>query len=86
MMNKTNKAEITYPTLWEYLIVTSNADSLKAAIEERFQMLDYKLTFSKSSKEGKYQSFTLSLQVISQKERDEIFEILSNIQDVKIVV
>lgn len=89
MQNNTNinkDSKIEYPILWEYLIITTDKDILESMIKEKFGMLDYSFAFSKTSKGGKYLSFTFNIQVISQKERDEIFEILTKIEGVKVVV
>ncbi|RAX54026.1 hypothetical protein CCY99_04920 [Helicobacter sp. 16-1353] len=85
-MQNVKDSKIEYPTLWEYLIITNNKETLEFAIKEKFEMLDYTLNPSKESKNGRYASFTFTIQVISQKERDDIFKILTKIEDVKFVV
>ncbi len=88
MINKDNNAinTIKYPRIWEYLIITSNKDELQEKIKEKFHTLEYKFEFSKESKGGKYSSYNFSIYVINQNQRDEIFQILSNIKDVKAVI
>lgn len=79
-------SNIQYPCKWDYLIITTNKDFLKTAIKDNFGMLEYNFTFSKESKQGKYLSFIFSIQVANQKQRDEIFNILTKINYVKVVI
>ena len=86
MKNKKDNINIEYPRIWEYLIITSNKDELQSNIKDKFDGLDYRFKFSKDSTGGKYSSYNFSIYVVSQKERDEIFNILTNIKDVKVVI
>ncbi len=87
MKNEKDDNEIIqYPRIWEYLIITSNKDELQSNIKEKFGTLEYKFEFSKNSKGGKYTSYNFSIYVVNQKQRDEIFKILTNIKDVKAVI
>lgn len=75
---------IQYPILWEYLIFCTDGDLLKSAIESQFSGLEY--TFKDSKKTTHYSSHNFTINVLNQNERDEIFNILRNIECVKFVL
>lgn len=79
-----NENTIQYPIVWEYLIFCTDRELLKNAIDERFGALEY--TFSDSKKSTNYSSHNFAINVINQEERDEIFNILRNIECVKFVL
>ena len=71
--------EIIYPNFWEYKIIVlenENAEEIAQGIVGERQS---KLTPSKSSKEGKYKSYNLSVLVNSNQERLEIFSALRRV-------
>ncbi|WP_104759169.1 HP0495 family protein [Helicobacter bizzozeronii] len=81
-----NKPQITYPTLWEYRLIT---DDPRALLEELPQILgrqDYKADLNHMSAHGKYTSLQLCLEVASQEERDRLFSALSTHAFVKWVL
>ena len=64
------KAKIDYPTHWEYKIIF-DAD---VKVKDR----EFKLVFSKFSKDKKYASYDLAVLVLSEEERLEIFSALKH--------
>ncbi|MDE6886196.1 MAG: DUF493 domain-containing protein [Helicobacteraceae bacterium] len=82
----TKKNEIKYPLLWEYLIITTNKDSLDSELRDKFGTLEYKLEDSKKSKNNKFSSYNFTIRVFSKEQRDEIFQFLSKIDGVKFII
>ena len=76
--------KISYPILWEYTIFCTDKESLKNAIESQFGGLEYQFNDSKKSKN--YSTHHFKINVINQNERDEIFNILRQIECVKFVL
>lgn len=66
------KPQISYPTVWEYRIFTTDSEAIYSKI---FEIVDkeYNLSHSKASKKGKYHSFKLTLEVDSEEHRDWLF-------------
>ncbi len=77
---------LTYPTNWEYKLITDTTDDLKNSIKELLGSRNYKLTFSKKSKNGKYDSYILSLIVHSDEDRKGIYESLKKDKNIKIII
>ncbi|KAA6227219.1 MULTISPECIES: DUF493 domain-containing protein [unclassified Campylobacter] len=65
---------INYPTFWEYKVILKSHILAKEIFEELLVQREYKYQHSHSSKNGKYQSYLLSVFVNSKKDRLDIFE------------
>ncbi|MCK9338230.1 MAG: DUF493 domain-containing protein [Arcobacteraceae bacterium] len=79
------KVEIEYPCTWEYRLITYSKDHLMVAVEECIKK-EYSLKPSKSSKGGKYESFSLELLVHNEDERVELFHMLKSHENIKMVL
>ncbi len=77
---------LDYPCSWEYKIITDSKDQLKDSIKELFGNRSYNLTFSKKSKNGKYDSYVLSTVVFSDEDRKSIYENLKKDKNIKIII
>lgn len=77
---------LDYPCNWEYKLITDSSDDLKSSIKELLGNRNYKLTFSKKSKNGKYDSYILSLVVHSDEDRKSIYESLKKDKNIKIII
>jgi putative lipoic acid-binding regulatory protein len=77
---------LNYPCNWEYKLITDSSDDLKSSIKELLGNRNYKLVFSKKSKNGKYDSYILSLLVHSDKDRKNIYESLKKDKNIKIII
>ena len=77
---------INYPINWEYKLITDVSDDLKKSIKELLGNRNYKLVFSKKSKNGKYDSYILSLVVHSDEDRKSIYESLKKDKNIKIII
>ena len=78
--------EITYPCNWSYKIISSDKDYIAKTIPELLESREYEFAESNQSKTGKYTSFSVSLRVSSEKERDNIFNIFKCLPSVKMVL
>jgi len=77
---------LEYPCNWEYKLITDSSDDLKDSIKELLGKRNYKLVFSKKSKNGKYDSYILSLVVHSDEDRKSIYESLKKDKNIKIII
>jgi uncharacterized protein len=73
------KPEIDYPCRWQYTTIGRSEDLMRQAIGRIMEDLrgEYALDVSHTSRRGKYCSLLLSVTVISQEHRDQIFAALS---------
>lgn len=80
------KPEISYPSEWEYkIIITKNLD-VKKIIEDILKGKEYSLKASKTSKEGKYESYSVKTLVTNEDEREEFFSSFKSHENVKYVL
>ena len=77
---------LNYPCNWEYKLITDTKDDLKNSLKELLGNRNYKLIFSKKSKNGKYDSYLLSLIVHSDEDRKNIYESLKKDKNIKIII
>ena len=68
------KAKIDYPTHWEYKVIFDAGVNAEEKVKDR----EFKLVFSKFSKDKKYASYDLAVLVLSEEERLEIFSALKH--------
>ena len=80
------KLDIDYPCHWEYKIIGSDAGLIKEMVTTIFRDLKYQFSESNQSRTGKYISFSFSVKVHKEEERQKIFKTLKNIPSVKIVL
>ncbi|EKU11343.1 HP0495 family protein [Campylobacter showae] len=71
--------EIIYPNFWEYKIIVLDSENAQAIVQGVVGERQHKITPSKSSKEGKYKGYNLSVLVNSNQERLEIFSALRRV-------
>jgi len=81
-----NRPKIDYPCEWEYRIITRSEDELRKLVTEILKTKQYVLSFSNVSKEGKYISFALKINVTTEEERNRIYVSLRNHSSVKSVI
>ena len=78
------KPKIDYPTHWEYKVIFDASDEAEAKVKDIVKDREFKLVFSKFSKDKKYASYDLTVLVLSEEERLEIFSALK--QEAKYVL
>lgn len=72
------KAKIDYPTHWEYKVIFDASDEAETKVKDIVKDREFKLVFSKFSKDKKYASYDLTVLVLSEEERLEIFSALKH--------
>ncbi len=82
MPSDLEKPTIIYPCLWDYrVIMTTNDTSALKELLETYQR-PFKLEFKNTSKNAKFYSFNVSMEVSSEAERNEIFQRISQVDKV----
>ncbi len=83
---KIEEAELEYPRKWDFTIIGRDKEKIENAIKEVFKDKEHTCKFSKSSKNGKFNSYSASCEVKSQQERDEIYKNLSKHSDLDYIM
>lgn len=86
LMNMKKKPEITYPCKWSYKVIATDRKYIAKTVPELLESREYEFAESRQSTTGKYTSFSLSLRVNSEAERNKIFNILKYLPSVKMVL
>ena len=73
-MDENKTPAIQYPCEWTYKIIGLDIDNILITIEEAVLGLDYDITPSNVSKNGKYVSLNLKLEVPNEVVRNLIYE------------
>ncbi|MCQ2617589.1 DUF493 family protein [Helicobacter pylori] len=82
MPSDLKKPTIIYPCLWDYrVIITTNDTSMLKELLETYQR-PFKLEFKNTSKNAKFYSFNVSMEVSNEAERNEIFQKISQLDGV----
>ncbi|MFL1971069.1 HP0495 family protein [Helicobacter pylori] len=82
MLSDLKKPTIIYPCLWDYrVIMTTNDTSMLKELLETYQR-PFKLEFKNTSKNAKFYSFNVSIEVSNESERNEIFQKISQLDGV----
>ncbi len=82
MPSDSKKPTIIYPCLWDYrVIMTTNDTSVLKELLETYQR-PFKLEFKNTSKNAKFYSFNVSMEVLDESERNEIFQRISQVDGV----
>ncbi|GAA9316554.1 DUF493 family protein [Helicobacter pylori] len=82
MPSDLKKPTIIYPCLWDYrVIMTTNDTSVLKELLETYQR-PFKLELKNTSKNAKFYSFNVSMEVSNETERNEIFQRISQLDGV----
>ncbi len=82
MPSDSKKPTIIYPCLWDYrVIMTTNDTSMLKELLETYQR-PFKLELKNTSKNAKFYSFNVSMEVSNESERNEIFQKISQLDGV----
>nr|WP_156572216.1 DUF493 family protein [Helicobacter pylori] len=74
------KPTIIYPCVWDYrVIMTTNDTSTLKKLLETYQR-PFKLELKNTSKNAKFYSFNVSMEVSNEAERNEIFQKISQLE------
>ncbi|WP_001138773.1 DUF493 family protein [Helicobacter pylori] len=82
MPSDSKKPTIIYPCLWDYRVIMTTKDT--SALKELLETYQrpFKLEFKNTSKNAKFYSFNVSMEVSSESERNEIFQKISQLNGV----
>ncbi|GAA9936967.1 DUF493 family protein [Helicobacter pylori] len=82
MPSDSGKPTIIYPCLWDYrVIMTAKDESVLKELLETYQR-PFKLELKNTSKNAKFYSFNVSMEVSNEAERNEIFQKISQLDKV----
>ncbi|MDU9774647.1 DUF493 family protein [Helicobacter pylori] len=82
MPSDSKKPTIIYPCLWDYRVIMTTKDtSMLKELLETYQR-PFKLEFKNTSKNAKFYSFNVSMEVLNEAERNEIFQKISQLDGV----
>ena len=84
--SNSKRPNLEYPCKWSYKVIGSDVEKLISAIEECAGILDYEITPSNISKNGKYYSLNFTVHVTSEDARDLIYEKLNSHKDIRLVL
>ncbi|WRA04042.1 DUF493 family protein [Helicobacter pylori] len=79
MPSDSKKPTIIYPCVWDYRVIMTTKDtSVLKELLETYQR-PFKLEFKNTSKNAKFYSFNVSIEVSNESERNEIFQKISQL-------
>ncbi len=82
MPSDSKKPTIIYPCLWDYrVIMTTKDESTLKELLKTYQR-PFKLELKNTSKNAKFYSFNVSMEVSNEAERNEIFQKISQLDKV----
>ncbi|GAA7784963.1 DUF493 family protein [Helicobacter pylori] len=82
MPSDSGKPTIIYPCLWDYrVIMTTKDESTLKELLKTYQR-PFKLELKNTSKNAKFYSFNVSMEVSNEAERNEIFQKISQLDKV----
>ncbi len=82
MPSDLKKPTIIYPCLWDYRVIMTTKDtSVLKELLETYQR-PFKLELKNTSKNAKFYSFNVSMEVLDESERNEIFQKISQLDGV----
>jgi putative lipoic acid-binding regulatory protein len=84
-LNKHNLS-LDYPCSWSYKLIIKNGINIKHIAKDILKDKKHNLSLSNQSKKAKFQSHTLSLEVFDECERKNIFKLLGEHKDIKMVL
>lgn len=80
------KLKLDYPCNWTYKIVILEKININKVIVEVISKREHKVKESKVSSKGKYKSYSLDLIVHNEDDRKELYKLLGDHSDIKMVL
>lgn len=80
------KLQLEYPCSWEYKLVVLENCNIKKCVKDIILDRVHTLSASKSSSKGKFKSYNLKLLVHNDDDRTEIFKLLGDHSEIKMVL
>jgi putative lipoic acid-binding regulatory protein len=84
-----HKLELNYPCNWTYKLVIRHDQDIKIIVKEVLDELDKRehgIQASKTSKEGKFKSYSLDLIVEDEDDRKALYKLLADHEHIKMIV
>jgi len=81
-----HKLELDYPCNWTYKLVIRQEENIKKIIKEVLDEREHGVKPSKTSKAGKFKSYTLDLIVENEEDRKDLYQLLGDHEHIKMVV
>ena len=80
------KLELNYPCSWEYKLVVLEECNIKKCVKEIIFDREHSINASKTSAKGKFKSYNLKLLVHNDDDRTELFRLLGEHKEIKMVL
>lgn len=80
------KVLVKYPCRWSYRIIGENKDKMLDAVNKVLAPKAFTLSYSNTSKNGKYLSINIELEVKDETERNYYFKLLADHCDIRMVL
>ena len=80
------KLELNYPCSWEYKLVVLEHIDIHVTVKDVILHREHKVKAAKVSSKGKYKSYSLELLVHNEDDRKEIFKMLGEHSNIKMVL
>ena len=80
------KLVLEYPCSWEYKLVVLEHIDIHFTVKEIISSREHKVKESKVSSKGKYKSYSLELLVHNEDDRKEIYKMLGDHSNIKMVL
>ena len=80
------KVEIDYPCEWKYKVIGEEKEKILGAVRTVLGKRPYTCTFSKISNKGNYHSYEVKTLVHNEDDRTELFRLLKEHNDLKMVL
>jgi putative lipoic acid-binding regulatory protein len=78
--------KLDYPCNWIYKLVVLEHINIKHTVKEVILDREHTVKQSKVSKQGKYKSYSLELLVHNEDDRKELYKLLSDHSNIKMIV
>ncbi len=80
------KPKLTYPLKWSYRLIIDSSANIGTILKNILNNREYNLENSKTSKNGKYKSYNITLLVYSDEDRQTLYESFKKDKNVKMVL
>jgi len=84
-LNK-HKLELNYPCNWTYKVVVLEKSNVQKVIDDVIGKREHTVKESKVSSKGKFKSYSLDLIVHNEDDRKELYKLLGDHSDIKMVL
>lgn len=78
--------ELDYPCRWIYKIIGEDEKKMRQAVAGTLSELTYNVSYSRSSKQGKYHCLNVEVFVESNEQRIGLHQRLQKLEEIKIIL